>query len=145
MPRFQGVNYANLNSKQKEIFNFQKVAGLLAEYGYAALRLTDDWNGADFLAVHIDGKTVLRVQLKSRLTFLKRYVGQNLWICYRQGGIVYLYPHDHFLKVVLASTNIENTQSWSGDDGGYTFPAPPKAVQKLLNKYCLGAESAPAN
>lgn len=77
MPNFSIVRYEELNSRQQEIFNFQKVSGVLAEYGFAAYRLTDDWNGADFLAVHIDGKTFLRVQLKGRLTFEKKYLGQN--------------------------------------------------------------------
>ena len=71
MQRFSVVRYEDLNSRQQEIFNFQKVSGVLADYGFATLRLTDDWNGADFLAVHVDGKTFLRVQLKGRLTFEK--------------------------------------------------------------------------
>ena len=45
---FQKVAYGQLNSRQQEIFNFQKVSGLLADFAYATYRLTDDWNGADF-------------------------------------------------------------------------------------------------
>jgi hypothetical protein len=48
------VSYDNLNSKQKEIYNFQKVAGLLADYGFNCIKLADDWQGADFLAYHKD-------------------------------------------------------------------------------------------
>jgi hypothetical protein len=46
---------------------------VLADYCYVTLRLSDDWNGADFIAQHMDG-SVLRVQLKSRLSFFKRYL-----------------------------------------------------------------------
>ena len=79
MRTFQKVEYGQLNSKQQEIFNFQKVSGLLADFGYATYRLTDDWNGADFLAVPFDGSDVLRVQLKSRLAFEHKYENKDLW------------------------------------------------------------------
>jgi hypothetical protein len=144
MPSFVRVRYEQLNARQKEIFNFQKVSGLLAEYGYATLRLTDDWNGADFLAVHIDGCTVLRVQLKGRLTFRKRYVQQNLWICFRHQGLVFLYPHDQLLADAMKCTNISNTESWIGPNGGYSFPSPPQLLRAHLDKYCLGHESTAA-
>ena len=47
------IPYKDLNSRQKENYNFQKVAGELADYGFNCLRLTDDWQGADFIACHI--------------------------------------------------------------------------------------------
>ena len=57
------ILYKNLNAKQKETFNFQKVSAVLADYGYACIRLNDDWNGADFIAQHIDGLNYLKIQL----------------------------------------------------------------------------------
>ena len=65
-----------LNGKQKEIYNFQKSASLLADYGFNCIKLSDDWQGADFLAHHFDGKTTLRVQLKARLTIDRKYLGR---------------------------------------------------------------------
>ena len=102
MVTFQRVKYADINSRQKEIFNFQKVSALLADFGFATYRLTDDWNGADFLAVHFDGSAFLRVQLKGRLTFEKKYQDKDLWVCFRHGGLVYLYPHDVLLAEAIA-------------------------------------------
>ena len=61
------ILYSDLNSRQKEIYNFQKVAAALADYGFNCIKLSDDWQGADFLAYHKDGQDTLRVQLKSRL------------------------------------------------------------------------------
>ncbi|MCS4510791.1 hypothetical protein [Xylophilus ampelinus] len=61
---FQRIEYEQLNSRQKENFNFQKVAAHLADYGFDCLRLSDDWQGADFIACHIDGETFLKVQLE---------------------------------------------------------------------------------
>ena len=51
---FQKVNYQELNSKQKEIYNFQKIAAVLADYGFNCIKLSDDWLHADFLAYHYD-------------------------------------------------------------------------------------------
>jgi hypothetical protein len=143
MTTFQRVEYADLNSRQREIFNFQKVSGLLADFGFATYRLTDDWNGADFLAVHFDGSTFLRVQLKGRLTFEKKYQGKDLWVCFRHSGFVYLYPHDVLLSEALKITNVGNTASWL--KGGYSFPIPPKLLEEQLKPYCLGHESSPVS
>src|SRR5437762_2637158 len=57
------ISYARLNARQKENYNFQKISAVLAEYGYVTFRFSDDWSGADFIAVHLSGD-VLRVQLK---------------------------------------------------------------------------------
>ena len=63
---FQHVAYDDLQAPQKERYNYQKLAGVLADYGFNCIGLSDDWNGADVLAVHTSGET-LRVQLKSRV------------------------------------------------------------------------------
>jgi hypothetical protein len=92
--KLQKIDFRKLNARQKESHNFQKISGLLADYGFTAIRLSDDWNGADFLAQHVDGKTLLRVQLKSRLGIYRKYQGKNLWVCFPDRGDWYLYPHD---------------------------------------------------
>jgi len=142
MVTFLRVKYADINSRQQEIFNFQKVSGLLADFGFATYRLTDDWNGADFLAVHFDGSSFLRVQLKGRLTFEKKYQGKDLWVCFRHAGLVYLYPHDGLLAEALKVTNIGNTKSWLKSNGGYSSRTPPKSLEEKLKPYCLGHESS---
>ena len=65
--KLEKVQYEDLNSKQKEIYNFQKVAAILADYGFNCIKLADDWQGADFLAYHKDGGQTLKVQLKGGL------------------------------------------------------------------------------
>ena len=97
---FEKIDYNLLNAKQKENFNFQKVAAAFADYGFNCIKLTDDWHGADFLANHIDGQTLLRVQLKARLVFAKKYLGKDLWICFPLNQDVYCYPHDRGMQEV---------------------------------------------
>jgi len=59
--KLKHIDYVSLNSRQKENFNFQKVSGVLADYGFSTVRLTQDWRGADFIAQHSDGVTFLKV------------------------------------------------------------------------------------
>lgn len=78
MPRvFQKIAYESLNARQKESYNFQKVSAALADYGFITIKLSDDWHGADFIAQHLSGET-LKVQLKGRLSFYKKYQGKDL-------------------------------------------------------------------
>ena len=52
--KLRRIDYDSLNGKQKEIYNFQKSAAVLADYGFNCIKLADDWQGADFLAYHKD-------------------------------------------------------------------------------------------
>ncbi len=109
-----------------------------ADYGFTTIRLSSDWRGADFIAQHFDGSTFLKVQLKGRLTFDKKYVDRDLYICFPDGGEWFLYPHDEFLNAVLASTNIGGTSSWK-DRGAYSFPSLSRKIRELLQRYRLVA------
>jgi hypothetical protein len=131
------IEYRHLNAKQKESYNFQKASGILAEYGYTTIRLSDDWEGADFLAKHVDGETIIKVQLKGRLTILKNYIEKNIYICFPDGkDHFYLFPHDKVKDEILAKTNIGNTRSWNVD-GGYSFPGLNNTLLEILEPYLL--------
>lgn len=73
------INYTALNDRQKETYNFQQVSAVLAQYGFATIKLNDDWQGADFIAQHINGELFLKsmvscfskYSLKAGLPFLK--------------------------------------------------------------------------
>ena len=94
------IDPSKLNARQKENYNFQKAAAVLADYGFNCMRLTDDWEGADFLAVHIDGETMLRVQLKSRLSIAEKYEGKNIWIMFPSLENWFLVPHDTLVDIM---------------------------------------------
>jgi hypothetical protein len=110
--QFTKVTYERLNARQKEQFNFQKIAATLADYGFSCIKLADDWQGADFLAYHIDGTTTLRVQLKSRVSIQKKYLGKNIWIAFPHKGEWYLIEHDRLVSKAEKATNWLNTPSW---------------------------------
>ncbi|MGB0906777.1 MAG: hypothetical protein ACPGVT_04730 [Maricaulaceae bacterium] len=130
------VKYSELNARQKENYNFQKVAGELADYGYNCLRLNDDWQGADFLAVHINGDDVLKVQLKGRLTIDQKYFGKDIYIAFLDADGCYVYPHDDVMAHVLSLDKINNSKSW-GQAQAYSWPYLPKWAKPLLTEYKL--------
>ena len=131
--QLQKVQYTQLNSKQKENFNFYQIAAKLAEYGFASIRIGDDWNGADFYAHHIDGRTSLRIQLKSRLTFDKKYLGKDLYIAFPFESDWYLYPHDELFQHF---PNIQNSGTWRCK-GQYSYNHCSRAALSNLEHYKL--------
>ena len=134
MPRvFQKTAYKSLNARQKESYNFQKFSAVLADYGFITIKLSDDWHGADFIAQSLSGET-LKVQLKGRLSFHKKYQGKDLWICFREGDEWYFYPHDELLEGFLVGTKMGNTKSWA-NHGGYSFSYLSPPLKVMLEPY----------
>jgi hypothetical protein len=135
------IDYASLNSRQKENYRYFQLAALLSDYGYVSMRLSDDWRGADFIAQHIDG-TFIKVQLKSRLTFNIKYDDKELYIAFLAiDDGWYLYPHHDLLERVLTETTVSTTASWN--DGHYSFPVLSKKMRKLLEPYKIPPITGP--
>lgn len=133
------IAYSELNSKQKEIFNFQKVAGVLADYGFNCIKLTDDWLGADFLAYHKDGNETLKIQLKSRLTISKKYLGKELYIAFPLNGGWCLIEHDELVSLVGQHTNWLSSESWS-DKGIYHSASPSQSLVQAVSENMIRQE-----
>lgn len=132
---FKPVAYESLNSRQKENHNFQKVAARLADYGYNCLRLSDDWQGADFIACHVDGDTILKVQLKGRLTIDRKYLGKSIHIAFFHGQDCYIYDHDAFVSH-LEQNGLIGADSVTWHHAGVRhWPSPPGWAIKLLSEY----------
>jgi len=132
---FVRVPYSDLNSRQRENYNFQKVAARLADYGFNSIRLTDDWQGADFIAVHIDGETFLKVQLKGRLVIDRKYRGKGLHIAFMHRDELYLYDHDALVEFMEVNNKIGvDSVTWH-QDGARSWPSPPAWAIEYLNDY----------
>jgi hypothetical protein len=144
--KFSRITYSSLNSRQRENYNFQKASAVLADYGFVTLRLSADWQGADFIAQHVDGDLFLKVQLKGRPIVDTKYKAKGIWICFRRDGTWYLYPHDSFLKWALRNTTIartsgwKRTKDWDRVSGVYSWPSPSKQIMAWMRQYALGGE-----
>ena len=134
--KLQRIRYQNLSAKQQEIYNFQKISGVLADYGFNCIKLHDDWQGADFIAYHKDGEQVLKVQLKGRLTIAKKYRNKELNMAFRVKETWYLLPHDELVKAVGQTTRWLHTDSWI-QKGEYHSGKPSKTLLERLSKYTL--------
>ena len=108
-------NYRELNAKQKELFNFQKLAAVMADYGFNCIRLSDDWQGADFLAYHKDGAETLKVQLKSRMTIKKEYMGKDLFLAVPVDGSWYLVEHYLLVSIIGRYSTWLESETWKTD------------------------------
>ncbi len=133
---FTRIEYEQLNGRQKEAFNLQKVSAIFADLGFVTIPTKSDWGDADFIAQHIEDK-FLKVQLKSRLTFSQNYRKKSLFICFPSDRVWYLYPHDEMLELNL-SKNCIGREFWE-QHGGYSRGAPSKVQKALLAPYELKA------
>ena len=121
---FNSINYDDLNARQKESYNFQKVSALLADYGYITIWLSQDWLGADFIAQHQDGD-YLKVQLKARMTVSQKYLKKGLYICFPFQNNWYLIWHDDAVQWMLDNTNLKTNRTWKARGNcDYEVPNP---------------------
>jgi len=132
---FEKIAYDSLNARQQEVFNYQWISGALATYGFHTHRIPDDWEGADFIARHMRTGLEIKVQLKSRIHFAKKYCGKNLWIAFRRGDRAYVYPHDEVLAEYLKLNPMEFNAAWNGDNGAVHSKHPSRAQLKLLKPF----------
>ena len=90
----------------------------MADYGFSSIKLDDDWQGADFIAQHIDGNTFMKVQLKGRLTFDKKYQNKNIFIAFPYLNNWYLFDHDELLNVFLHTfpNQFATSASWLNEE-----------------------------
>lgn len=133
--KYSKIKYENLNAKQKEAYNFQKVSAVLSDFGFITVLLANDWNGADFLAIHNEGD-VLKIQLKGRMTFDKKYLGKDLYVCFRDGNDWFIYPHDKVFELVKSESTMAESRSWI-EDGTYSYPKLSEKHRTGLKDYIL--------
>jgi len=121
------IGYAKLNSRQKENYNFAKVASALADYGYNSIRLSDDYQGADFIALHVNGKDSLKIQLKGKWTIDKKYLRKDLYVAYvlQAKQEVWIYKHDDMVKACNKEGLYTQSDSWVKYNG-YSNTHPKK-------------------
>ena len=133
MKTFKKAEYLKLNNKQKENYNFHRLASLLASFGFNCIWLNDDVRGADLLALSTEGD-VYKIQLKARLTFDKKYLEKDLYLAFPENDGFYIYPHDEALKFFIKK--FEETDSWNKDGIRHTT-----TKYDCMQKYLISEKS----
>jgi hypothetical protein len=134
--KFAKVSYEKLNSKQQESFNYQKVSAKMADYGFVTILLNDDWNGADFIALHANKKSIIKVQLKGRLSFNRNYIGKDLYIAFQDKNVWYLYPHDYILEEFKKRSKPDIDRTWI-EKGTYSQKNLSGWVKEMLSEFIV--------
>ncbi len=117
------VRYEDLKSKEKESYNFAKVSGRLADFGFECSAVNSDGHGADMIAYHYLSGALFAIQLKGRPGVYRKYAGKNLWVAFIDWelGELCLYSHDQAV-VMFEQSSSARTSSWM-DKGEYHYPS----------------------
>ena len=145
------ICFSTLDKKQREVYYYQKVSAILADYGFACTWLLADWRSADFLAVHQKNGTVLKIQLKSGgYEINEKYCKyKDLWMLFlqrRKRGEPeedwYLIKHHDLVEKARQTTNQLNTKAWKKGKGKGKYVIPraqplPEKLQHALRNYTI--------
>jgi len=138
---FKQIAYKHLNARQKELFNFQKLAATFADRGFNCIKLADDWQGADFIAYHATENCTLRVPLKSRITIdHKKYGGisKDIWMAFpHKNQDWYLIRHDSLVEKIRTHTKWLLSDSWK-EQNAYSSTSINPALLESLTEDRLG-------
>lgn len=128
------INYRDLNARAQENHLSAKLASALADYGYNCLRLSDDYNGADMIALR-EGEPAMHIQLKGRVTIKPEYQGKGLFMAFPINNEWYVMPHDELVGVCRARGYCE-TRAWK-EQGKWHVGTPPKEMIQTLQPFKL--------
>jgi hypothetical protein len=76
------IEYPSVHCKAQETYNFHKIAAILADYGSNGLWFNNAWNSADCIAIHIDGISDFKSQLKNAVSCAQKYRAKQLYIAF---------------------------------------------------------------
>ena len=110
-----------------EVINRNIVVTLALRMGFNAFLPVYD-NGIDFILYRAADDRILKVQLKSRWTIDRKYLGRDLWIAFPAGEEWYLAPHDELVKSAPAS--VLASRAWKA--GAYSTAKPSAATLERL-------------
>jgi len=96
--------YEAFDSRSKEAFNMAQLGALLAQRQEFLSVLRYDVNGADVISTNPKSLVSRHIQVKSRPTVSKKYIGKDLWIAFPQWTSAqsqswYLIPHDLLMQI----------------------------------------------
>jgi hypothetical protein len=85
----------------------------------------------------VTGKQI-KVQLKGRIHFAKKYEGKQIWIAFRYADRAYLYPHDIILRKYKKINPMRIDRAWNRSDGAVHWKRPTKSQLSFLKEYEVG-------
>lgn len=138
-----------MTSTRREISNLSRFRGQIAEVSnrntFVSLALATGYNaylpvydaGIDFILYRETDGAIRKVQLKSRWSVDKKYLGRDLWVAFPIDHEWHLAPHDEMVRMAPASKFLE-TNSWKSG-GLYYVPKPSKALVAACLPFRFGS------
>jgi hypothetical protein len=126
------TKFLTFDSKSKEAFNTAQLGALLARRQEYLLRLPFDSNGADILAYNPETLQTIPIQIKSRMSTSKKYVGKGIYIAFPVWTSEtcqhwYLLEHDTLVEL------------WGAEKLDWTTAKPSKEMLPKLEPHSLGS------
>lgn len=104
-----------LSAKAIELLNTHELTAELMARGWNVYLPVYD-EGIDLLATRDDVADLHRVQLKSRWSIDRKYLGRNIEIAFKDKGVWYFAPHDEMVLAGEAEGYCRQL-SWTGEKG----------------------------
>lgn len=102
------IEYQSVHCKAQETYSFHKMAAILADYGSNGLWFNHNWNSTDGIAIHIDGISDFKSQLKGAVSYTQKNRAQKLYIALFELSYLYIDAHNFILhkwKMIFQTEN----------------------------------------
>jgi hypothetical protein len=119
-----------------EMANRQEVLSIAMRFGFNAFVPLID-QGIDFILHRETDGRLLKVQLKSRWTIQRKYVGRDLYMAFPFDGTWCIAAHDAMIAWIEGS-QLAESESWRVG-GSYSASKPPKFLRSKLEKCAVEA------
>lgn len=134
------IEHDDLTNKEIELYNYSRLVAVLAKYGLETHRVINDANGADIIAYRAPRKSegthavILKIQLKSRFSYNKKYDHEDLYIAFPDGDDWYLIPQESISEdKELVPEKWRTSESWKA--GNYHVAQLTKSLRTKLERY----------
>lgn len=115
-----------------EAVNRNTVVSLALRKGFNAYLPVYD-GGVDFILYDEEKNELRKVQLKSRWTIDRKYLGRGIWVAFPVGVDWYLMPHDT-MHAMAEADGVTATPSWT-EHGAYSRPRLSAETLEQCKKY----------
>ena len=142
-----------LNSQAREFVSRSEVLPFFVRDGF--LPYIPAWDeGIDFIVYREQDDLLIKIQLKSRWSIDRKYIGRNIGMLFGNGGDMkewYLFPHDVMVSFAQENTEFLKSKSWnakhgaqgaSRDVGLYNVPKMSRLMEQYFASYKLSQDES---
>jgi hypothetical protein len=131
---------SGLSSQALEFVNRSAVLPIFVKDRF--MPYVPEWDeGIDFIVYREKDDLLLKLQLKSRWSIDRKYVGRNIGLLFRDKNIWYLCPHDDMVEYAHQNTSFLSSESWIAR-GIYHVPNVSLTARQHFETYGLSDQNS---